>query len=451
MSTAIPSTTTGATGSSGQSFRARASSFIGSAVEYYDFLLYGAAAGLVFPKLFFANLDPALGTTLSYVILFTGYAARPLGGLLFGHYGDKFGRKRMLFITLLVMGLVSISIGLMPGSAMIGAAAPIILVVLRVIQGIAVGGEWAGATLMSMEHSKQGSKGLGASLAVAGAPMGAVLATLVLALFSGRHDFIVTDAWWASWRIPFLLSFVVVLVGLYLRSQIHESPEFEEARRRGEVHTNVPIVEMWTKYRKEVVLGTLAVGAPLFLQGLLAVWAVPYVVAGHAVSRQDALMMLTLSNALHVFAIPASAWLSDRLGRRPVMIGGAILSAVGLWGMFALFNTNQPVLIALAFIVGNPILQASMYGPIGAFLGEKFDANARYTGVSLTYQFGSLIGGGLAPLIADQFVRHPGQTQNLALYMSVFYVISGIAVLLSRETRHKQTHAERFIEANLVD
>lgn len=444
------STTTA--GTSGQTLKARASSFIGSAVEYYDFLLYGAAAGLVFPKLFFANLPVALATTLSYVILFTGYAARPLGGLLFGHFGDKFGRKRMLFITLLVMGLVSVSIGLMPGSAQIGVAAPVILVVLRVIQGIAVGGEWAGATLMSMEHSEHGKKGFGASVAVAGAPMGAVLATLVLGLFSGRKDFMLApDIWWASWRIPFLLSFVVVLVGLYLRSQIHESPEFEEARRRGEVRTNVPIVEMWTKYRKEVVLGILATGAPLFLQGLLAVWAVPYVVAGGAVGRQDALMMLTVSNFLHVFAIPASAWLSDRLGRRPVMIGGAILSAVGLWGMFALFNTNQPLLIGLAFIVGNPILQASMYGPIGAFLGEKFDPNARYTGVSLTYQFGSLIGSGLAPLIADQFVGQGRNTTSLALYMSVFFVISGLAVVLSRETRHQQTHTERFVEANLVD
>lgn len=430
----------------GQSARARASSFIGSAVEYYDFLLYGAAAGLVFPHLFFNNLPEALGITLSYVILLTGYAARPIGGLLFGHFGDKVGRKRMLFITLMVMGLVSIGIGLMPGSATIGIAAPIILVVLRVIQGIAVGGEWAGATLMSMEHSGKGSKGLGASLAMAGAPLGAVLATLVLAVFSRRDDFL--DF---SWRIPFLLSVVVVLVGLYLRTQIKESPEFEAARLRGEVHTNVPIVEMWTKYRKEVVLGIVAAGAPLFLQGLLAVWAVPYVVAGGAVSRSDALLMLTLSNFLHVFTIPAFAAVSDRLGRRPVMIGGAILSAVGLWVMFALFNSNDPLLIAVAFIVGNPILQAAMYGPIGAFLGEKFDPNARYTGVSLTYQFGSLIGGGVAPLIANQLVGEARDTTNLALYMTVFFVISGIAVLLSRETHHKQTHAERFVEANIVD
>lgn len=430
----------------GQARRARASSFIGSAVEYYDFLLYGAAAGLVFPHLFFNNLPEALGITLSYVILLTGYAARPIGGLLFGHFGDKVGRKRMLFITLMVMGLVSIGIGLMPGSATIGIAAPIILVVLRVIQGIAVGGEWAGATLMSMEHSGKGSKGLGASLAMAGAPLGAVLATLVLAVFSRRDDFL--DF---SWRIPFLLSVVVVMVGLYLRTQIKESPEFEAARQRGEVHTNVPIVEMWTKYRKDVVLGIVAAGAPLFLQGLLAVWAVPYVVAGGAVSRSDALLMLTLSNFLHIFTIPAFAALSDKLGRRPVMIGGAILSAVGLWVMFALFTSGDLLLIALAFIVGNPILQAAMYGPVGAFLGEKFDANARYTGVSLTYQFGSLIGSGSAALVANWLVGTDGSTTKLALYMTAFFVISGIAVLLSRETRHKQSHAERFVEANIVD
>ncbi len=433
----------------GQSTKARVSSFLGSAVEYYDFLLYGAAAGLVFPELFFADLPRALGVTLSYVILFTGYAARPLGGLLFGHFGDKYGRKRMLFITLLTMGLISIGIGLLPGSASIGIVAPLTLVALRIIQGIAVGGEWAGATLMSMEHSAHGSKGFGASLAVAGAPFGAVLSTLVLALFSRRDDFM---EW--SWRVPFLLSFIVVLVGLYLRSQIHESPEFEEARKRGEVHTNVPIVEMWTKYRKDVLLGILAAGAPLFLQGLLAVWAVPYVAAGeavHGVGRTEALLMLTVSNLLHVFTIPFSAWVSDKLGRRPVMIGGAILCAVGVWGMFALFNSNNFWLIALAFIVGNPILQASMYGPVGAFLGEKFDPNARYTGVSLTYQFGSLIGGGVAPLVATWLVAGPGNTSGLAIYMSVFFLVSGLAVVLSKETGHRQTHSERFIEANVVD
>lgn len=426
--------------------KARVSSFLGSAVEYYDFLLYGAAAGLVFPELFFDGLPAALGVTLSYVILLAGYIARPVGGLLFGHFGDRFGRKRMLFITLMAMGLVSIAIGFLPGSATIGVLAPILLVTLRVIQGIAVGGEWAGATLMSMEHSTDRTKGFGAALAVAGAPMGAVLATLVLAVFSARDDFM---DW--SWRVPFLLSVVVVMVGLYLRSQIDESPEFERARQRGEVHTNVPILEMWTKYRKEVVLGTLAAGAPLFLQGLLAVWMVPYVVNRGVVERPEALLMLTLSNFLHVFTIPASAWVSDRLGRRPVMIGGALLSAMGIWGMFALFNSDSPTLVGLAFIVGNPILQASMYGPVGAFLGEKFDANARYTGVSLTYQFGSLIGSGIAALVADQLAGQGQGTAGLATFMTVFFLLSGLAVVLSRETAERQTHEERFLEANLVD
>lgn len=259
--------------------RAIVSSFLGSTVEYYDFLLYAAAAGLVFPKLFFAGVDPTTGIFLSYLTLFTGYVARPIGGLLFGHFGDKVGRKNMLFITLMMMGIVSICIGLMPTADSIGVAAPIALVVLRMIQGLAVGGEWAGATLMAMEHSKEGSRGLGASIAVAGGPSGAVLATLVLALFSSLPDeqFL---SW--GWRVPFLFSVALVVVGLYLRLRVTESPDFAAARAEGDVHTGVPLVAMIRQYPKEVLLGAVAAAGPLFLQSLLAVVMVPYVVESGA-------------------------------------------------------------------------------------------------------------------------------------------------------------------------
>ncbi|WFR72263.1 MFS transporter [Prescottella defluvii] len=207
--------------------RALISSFLGSTVEYYDFLLYGAAAGLVFPKLFFPNtMDPVLGSTLSFVILLAGYISRPIGGILFGHFGDKYGRKNILVITLLMMGLVSVVIGLMPTYATIGVAAPLILVALRIVQGLAVGGEWAGATLMAAEHVNQDRRGFAASIAVTGGPTGSVLATLVLALFSGLPD----DAFLSwGWRVPFLLSAVLVIVGLFLRYRVTESPT---SRRR---------------------------------------------------------------------------------------------------------------------------------------------------------------------------------------------------------------------------
>lgn len=414
--------------------RAQSSSFLGSAVEYYDFLLYAAAAGLVFPELFFSDLDHGTGVLLSYLTLFTGYVSRPLGGLLFGHFGDKIGRKRMLVITLLVMGLVSIAIGLMPTAATLGVAAPILLAVLRLVQGLAVGGEWAGAMLMAGEHAGHRSKGFGASLAVAGAPFGAVMATLILGLTSGLTG----DAFaeW-GWRIPFLLSAVVVAVGLYLRARVSESPEFEAARKRGEVHTGLPLAVLFTSYRRTVVLGSLAVMAPLFVQGLLAVFMVPYVVDGGAVSQETALYMLTLSNFVHVFTIPLFAWLSDRYGRVRVMVVGAAFSAAAIWPMFLLFDSSSPSLIALAFLVGNPLIQASMYGPVGAYLSELFEPTARYSGVSLTYQLGSLLGAGLAPLVAERLVGASGGTGSLAWYIVGAYVVSAAAVLLSRGVRSR--------------
>lgn len=412
--------------------RAVLSSFLGTTVEYYDFLLYTAAAGLIFPALFFSNLDPALGQLLAFATLLAGYLTRPLGGLLFGHFGDKFGRKNMLFITLMMMGIVSLCIGLMPTYATIGVAAPILLVTLRVLQGIAVGGEWAGATLMAMEHSGARNKGFGASLSVTGGPTGSVLATLILTLFSTLPD----EQFYAwGWRVPFLLSVVVVVIGLYLRARVKESPEFEAARRSGDVHTGVPIKLMVTKYPKEVLLGTLAGAAPLFVQGLLAGFMVTYVsVINDWIPRSEALMLLTFSSFFHIFTIPAFAALSDRIGRKTVMVGGAIFSAIAIWPMFAMFNTGDPLWIGLAFMLGNPIIQASMYGPIGAFLSEKFATNARYTGTSLAFQLSSIIGAGVAPLVAAQLTSAEVGTTNLAIYVTVMFLVSGTAVLLSRET-----------------
>lgn len=416
--------------------RAQSSSFIGSAVEYYDFLLYAAAAGLVFPDLFFSGMDHGTGVLLSYLTLFTGYLSRPIGGLLFGHFGDKIGRKQMLVITLLVMGIVSMVIGLMPTAATLGIAAPILLAVLRLIQGLAVGGEWAGAMLMSGEHSTTGTKGFGASLAMAGAPFGAVMATLVLALTSGFTGDAFTE--W-GWRIPFLLSAVVVAVGLYMRTRVSESPEFEAARKRGEVHTGLPLAVLFTEYRSTILFGSLAVMAPLFIQGLLAVFMVPFVVDSGAVSRETALYMLTASNFVHIFTIPAFAWLSDRVGRKQVMVAGAAFSAIAIWPMFMLFGSGNSTLIALAFLVGNPLIQASMYGPVGAYLSELFEPTARYSGVSLTYQMGSLLGAGLAPLVAQRLVTDSAGTSQLAWYIVGAYAISAVAVLMSRSAAARRS------------
>ncbi|GAA5036160.1 MFS transporter [Microbacterium fluvii] len=433
-STAEPATSTAATPSKKDSRRALVSSFLGSTVEYYDFLLYGAAAGLVFPVLFFPEtMDPTVGAMLSFVILLAGYISRPIGGILFGHFGDRFGRKNVLFITLMMMGAVSVLIGLMPTYDAIGVAAPLTLVFLRIVQGLAVGGEWAGATLMAAEHVKEGRRGFAASIAVTGGPTGSVLATLVLGIFAGLPDeqFL---SW--GWRIPFLLSAVIVIIGLYLRYRVTESPDFAKAREKGEVHTGVPILRVLKKYPLSSLYGILAVAGPLFMQALLAVWAVPYVAAQGVVPRQDALYMLTFSSFVHIFAIPFFAWLSDRFGRRPVMLAGALISVALVFPMFALLNSGTYWGVALAFLVGNPIIQASMYGPIGAFLAEKFETQDRYTGVSLTFQLGSVLGAGTAPLMATWLMGldNGAGTSNIAWYFIGLIVVGAIAVLLSKET-----------------
>ncbi|MGI5219379.1 MFS transporter [Nocardia sp. CA-290969] len=433
--------------------RALISSFLGSTVEYYDFVLYGAAAGLVFPALFFPEtIGLALGSSLSFVVLLAGYISRPVGGVLFGHFGDKIGRKSVLVITLMVMGLVSVCIGLMPTYETIGIAAPILLVVLRIVQGLAVGGEWAGATLMAAEHADQGRQGFSASVAVAGGPAGSVLATLVLGLFAGLPD----DAFFSwGWRIPFLLSAVLVIVGLYMRYRVTESPYFSEARRAGEIRTGVPILRVLRRYPLSSLYGILATAGPLFMQALLAVWLVPYVAAQGVVSRQEALYMLTFSSVLHIFAIPLFAWLSDRYGRRPVMLAGAGVSVALVFPMFALFNSGSYWLYALGFVVGNPIIQASMYGPIGAFLAEKFETLDRYTGVSVTFQLGSVLGAGTAPLIADWlFDLGDGGTNSIAWYFIGLIGVSALAVFLSKETlahrKHRSTPNNRGSDSALA-
>ncbi|MCK8616283.1 MFS transporter [Gordonia sp. C13] len=413
--------------------RALVSSFLGSTVEYYDFLLYGAAAGLVFPQLFFPEtMDRALGSTLSFAILLAGYVSRPVGGILFGHFGDRYGRKNILVITLVLMGAVSVTIGLLPTYGTIGIAAPVVLVVLRIVQGLAVGGEWAGATLMAAEHVSERNRGIAASVAVTGGPTGSVLATLVLGLFAGLPD----DAFLSwGWRVPFLLSAALVVMGLYMRIRVTESPEFARARSTGDVQTGTPILRVIQRYPASTIYGILAVAGPLFMQALLAVWIVPFVASQGAVSRQEALYMLTFSSVVHIFAIPFFAWLSDRFGRRPVMLCGAATSVALVFPMFALFNSGSAWLIALGFLIGNPIIQASMYGPVGAFLSEKFDTRDRYTGVSLTFQLGSVLGAGTAPLMANWlFEMDGGGTSTIAWYFIGLVAVSSIAIYLSKET-----------------
>ncbi len=437
--------------------RAMISSFLGSTVEMYDFLLYAAAAGLVFPQIFFSNLSQAAGTTISFAILLIGYIARPIGSLAFGHFGDKYGRKNVLVITLMTMGIVSVGIGLMPSSHDIGVIAPILLVTLRLIQGVAIGGEWAGATLMSMEHSTEKNKGFGASLAIAGGPAGTILSTLTLAIFaaiSGENfanpeQYFVTD--W-GWRVPFLLSAVIVIFGLYMRSRVKESPEFEAARKAGKVHTGVPLVRLFKESPKEVGLGATAGVAGLFLQGLQASFLVPHIVSStaesdHPINRSSALIMVTVGSVFAMFLMPYLAHLTDRFGRRLVMTLGGVVSVIGLWSVFSLIETGDTTLIWVGMVLYVGLVQPAQYGPIGAFISEKFSAELRYTGAGVTYQLATIFGAGAAPLVASAIVAPGDGLSTLAWFITGLFVISTGAILLSKETSHRVSETSPEVPA----
>ncbi|HEY5880120.1 MAG TPA: MFS transporter [Nakamurella sp.] len=422
--------------------RAMLSSYLGTTVEYYDFLLYGTAASLVFPALFFSELSPMAATIASFGTLAVGYLARPIGGVIFGHFGDKFGRKNILIITLLIMGGVSFLIGLLPTQETIGMAAPILLVTLRIIQGFAVGGEWAGAALMSMEHAAPKGRGFAASIVASGGPSGAVLATLVLTAFSvlPEEQFL---AW--GWRVPFLLSAILVVIAFFMRLRVTESPEFvaalekQKAQRAAGNATGpkpkAPLFTVLKHYPRQTLEAVVGGLAPLFMQSLLATFMLTYAVqAGHG--RTSALILVTVANAIHILTIPAFAALSDRVGRKPVMVAGAIVGAVLVFPIFALVGQGSWAALLLAFVLGNPIVQALMYGPMGAWMSEKFPADSRYTGVALSYQVSSTLGAGLAPLVATALLASTGGTSivPIAILFIVLCAVSGITFLCSKET-----------------
>lgn len=426
--------------------RAMVSSFLGTTVEFYDFLLYGTAASLVFPHIFFNDMSPLGATIASFATLAIGYVARPLGGVIFGHFGDRLGRKKILIVTLFIMGGVSFLMGLMPTSAQIGAAAPILLVTLRLIQGLAVGGEWAGAALMSMEHAKGSSRGFAASIVASGGPSGAVLATIVLTLFSllPEEDFL---SW--GWRIPFLMSALLVVIGMFLRLRVTESPAFLEAQARaeqarqaagGEHETvNAPILQVLRNHAGSVLTSVLGGLAPLFMQSLLATFMLTYaVLVGH--TRTEALVLVTIANFLHIFTIAGFAALSDRIGRRPVMIAGAIAGAVLIAPIFWLVQQGSLWALLLAFVLGNPLVQGMMYGPMSAWVAEKFPTSARYTGVSLSYQLATTFGAGMAPLVATALLAAAGGTSPVFIvWLFVgLCVIAGVTFALTRETHRSE-------------
>ncbi|WP_406312030.1 MHS family MFS transporter [Streptosporangium sp. NBC_01639] len=409
-----------------------AASLIGTTIEWYDFFLYGSAAALVFPALFFPKSDPLTGTLLAFLTYAIGFIARPLGALVFGHYGDRLGRKKLLVISLLLMGGATFLIGCLPTHAAIGAAAPLLLTLLRLVQGFALGGEWGGAVLIVSEHGSAERRGFWASWPQSGAPGGNLLATAVLAVLAAVQTDEAFQSW--GWRIPFLLSGVLVLLGLWIRLSISESPIFQQAVANAEPAPKMPIVEVFRHHWRDVLTAIGARFAENVSYYVLTAFVLVYATEAAGLAKGFVLNAVLIGSAVHFFSIPLWGALSDRLGRRPVYLLGA--AGVGVWAFafFPLIDTRSFAAVTLAVTVGL-VLHGAMYGPQAAFFSELFATRMRYSGVSIGAQLASVVAGGLAPLIAVALLGAYDSAFPVMLYVAGAAVLTLITVFVSRETR----------------
>ena len=425
-----------------------AASMAGTAVEWYDFFLYGVAAAVVFPAVFFPSSDPAVGTLLALGTFAIGFVARPLGGLVFGHYGDKLGRKKLLVISLVAMGIATFAIGLLPGYATIGIAAPVLLVVLRLVQGFAIGGEWGGAVLIVSEHGDPARRGYWASWPQAGVPIGQLLANallFLLAAIQSEQDF---QSW--GWRIPFLLSAVLVLIGLYIRLSIEESPVFREAQARAAERVAagereiVPIVDVFRRYPREVFTAMGARFAENVCYYIFTIVITTYMTKRLGVSSSFVLGAVLIGTAVHLVVIPVWGALSDRFGRKPIYLLGA--AGVGIWAFvfIALIDTRNFALTAIA-VIGGLIFHAAMYGPQAAFLSELFGTKVRYSGTSVGYQLASVVAGGLAPIIAVALYTSFDSGYAVSVYVALSSLLTIVAVASYGETRSRDLAEDHAI------
>jgi metabolite-proton symporter len=410
-------------------------SLVGTTIEWYDFFLYGSAAALVFNKLFFPNSDPLTGTLLAFGTYAAGFGARPLGGLVFGHFGDKVGRKRLLVLSLLLMGGATCAMGLLPTYASVGIAAPILLTALRLVQGFALGGEWGGAVLIVSEHGSPQRRGFWASWPQAGAPGGNLLATGVLAVLAAVQSDQAFLDW--GWRIPFLLSGVLVMIGLWIRLSVTESPVFLEAAeqaRRNSAVVRAPIARVLRDNWREVLISMGARMGENTTYYVITAFILVYLTGPVGLPKSVGLNAVLIGSIVHFATIPLWGALSDRWGRRPVIIMGALGSGAWAFAFFGLLDTASPLVITLATTVGL-VLHGAMYGPQAAFFSELFGTQVRYSGASIGYQLASVVAGGLAPLIATALLKGYGTAAPVALYVAAGAALTVIATAVSRETR----------------
>ncbi|WP_394764177.1 MFS transporter [Phenylobacterium sp.] len=406
-------------------------SMIGTTIEWYDFFLYGSAAALVFGKLFFPRSDPVTGTMLAFATYALGFVARPLGGVIFGHFGDRIGRKQLLMLSLLLMGGSSMLIGVLPTFHQVGILAPLGLVLLRLVQGFAVGGEWGGAVLMVTEYGDAKRRGFWAGWPQAGVPAGNLLAAGVLAIMSALQSNADFLAW--GWRVPFLLSGVLVAIGYWVRVSLAESPLFQQAL----ADAGQPKAPVLDAIRERP--GGIAIGAGLRVAEnisfyLLTTYAISYMTEVVHLSRTFALNCMLVATAVEVMLIPVFATLSDRIGRRPVYFVGA--AGIAIWGFafFRMIDTGLTLNVLIAMIVGLAC-HGAMYGPQAAFIAELFPTRMRYSGASLAYQATSIFAGSLAPIIALALFNHYKSWLPISIYLAIAGAISAFSAWKARETK----------------
>jgi MFS family permease len=403
-------------------------SLAGTSIEWYDFFLYGASAALIFPTVFFGETTPSTALILSLLTFAAGFIARPIGGIIFGHYGDKIGRKKTLVIALVLMGVSSTLIGLLPTYAMIGVAAPILLTTLRFAQGLAIGGQWGGAMLIVTESAPANQRGYYGAFAQAGVPVGVILANLAFIVTSSMVSEESFFAW--GWRIPFLASAILIGISMYIQLNLEDTKAFKELEASRKVGTRVeikssPIIEAIKKYPSKIVL---AAGAFLSIQVtfyILIAFLLAYGVASTEVTRDDMLIAVLIGSGIMIpFQFFFSAY-SDRHGRRGVFMLGAILTAIWSFAIFPLVDTGNFWLIVLAISLGL-VFVSMMYGPQAAFFTELFSTEVRYSGATLGYQFGAILGGAFAPTIAALLWNDYG-----IIWVSVYIAFASLLTLIS--------------------